>query len=318
MNILITGGTGFIGSYLAKKFVHDGHKVVLFEANPNISSIKEIIDNVLLINGDLANWAEVLDVVSSYNIEEIYHTGAYVSDGAEKFPSRAYKVNDAGTWHVLEAARLFKVNKVIFTSTMATYGDHITEPIHNDSPQFPRIMYGITKVAGERLGEYYHYKYGLDFRGIRFPSVIGPGRKGRGVSAYTTLIVQNAALGIPYNIYVKPETTLPLLYIEDAVNSLLLLANAPRINLSRCMYTIKGIPCSAQEIVDEVKLILPQAALNFTPDSNITDLVDRIPSLIDDTLARNDWNWKESFDLSSMIKGFITEVQSYPNNYLDD
>ncbi len=309
MTVLITGGTGFIGAHLASMLVAEGKKVVLFELNMNYQLIKDIIDRVELIQGDVSNWAEVLDVVSKFEIKEIFHTAALLSDNAEKYPLRAYKVNATGTWHVLEAARQFKVERVMFTSTNGTYGDHIGPLVSNDAPQFPRIMYGASKIAGERLGEYYYYRYGIDFRGIRFPSVIGPGRGGGGISAYTTLIIQQAALGQPYDIYVNPDTSMPILYIDDAVKALLLLSKTPNEQLSRRVYSLKGLVCSANEIVEEVKRLVPEASINYAPDPLIVNLIKYIPNM-DDSLSQKDWGWKCDYEqLPAMVSKFISELR---------
>ena len=309
MTVLITGGTGFIGAHLASTLVAEGKKVVLFELNMNYQLIKDIVDRVELIQGDVSNWAEVLDVVSKFEIKEIFHTAALLSDNAEKYPMRAYKVNATGTWHVLEAARQFKVERVMFTSTNGTYGDHIGPLVSNDAPQFPRIMYGVSKIAGERLGEYYYYRYGIDFRGIRFPSVIGPGRGGGGISAYTTLIIQQAALGQPYDIYVNPDTSMPILYIDDAVKALLLLSRTPNEQLSRRVYSLKGLVCSASEIVEEVMRIVPEASLNYVPDPLIVNLIKYIPNM-DDSLSQKDWGWKCDYEqLPAMVAKFISELR---------
>ncbi len=315
MALLITGGTGFIGANLARKLVEQEMQVVLMEISPNMKLIEDIASNVEIVRGDVTNWAEVVDTVNSYNITKIFHTAALLSDNAEKYPLRAYCVNATGTWNILESARQFKVEQVIFTSTLATYGDHVSEPVSNDAPQFPRILYGATKVAGERLGEYYFYRFGVDFRGIRFPSVIGPGRGSGGVSAFTTLIVQYAAMGLPYDIYVSPEIGLPIIYIEDCIRALLMLSNAPNQALSRRVYNVRGIPCTSGELVNLVKSVIPSAELRFVPDEHLTSLVRQIPAVIDDSLARNDWDWNETLDLKTSVKLFVKEVQKQPQRY---
>ena len=316
MSILITGGTGFLGAHLARALVKQGKKVILFEANPNLKIIEDIAANVEIVRGDIANWAEVIDAVSTYKIREIFHNAALLSENAEKFYLKAYQVNVTGTWHALEAARLFKVEKVLFSSTIGTYGDFVRDPVPNDAPQFPHSMYGATKVAAERLGEYYYYRFGLDFRGVRFPSVIGPGRGGGGLSAYTTLLVQLPAAGLPYDIYVTPETRLAVLYIDDAVNALISLSGAENKQLSRRIYNIGGVLCSAQEMVDCVKGILPQAELNFVPDDEMVKILKTVPSFLDDTLARQDWGWNEVFDLQTMVRSFIAEIQLNSHRYV--
>lgn len=309
MTVLITGGTGFLGANLAKELVAEGQKVVLFELYPNLKLVSDIINEVEMVRGDIANWAEVLDVVKKYDIKKIFHTAALLSDNAERFPLRAYEVNSNGTWHVLEAARLFGVETVVFTSTNGTYGDHIGGTVANDAPQFPRIIYGSTKVAGERLGEYYRYRFGVNFRGLRFPSVIGPGRGGGGVSTYTSLTVQNPALGLPYDIYVAPETKAPILYVEDAVNALKMLSVAPEEKLTRRMYSMSGVACCAADLAGEVKRLIPEAELTFTLNEKLDSIVKNIP-MMEDIMAQKDWGWQQQFNsVPAIVEKFIEGVR---------
>src|SRR4030067_616368 len=191
---LITGGLGFIGVYLAHALLQKGEEFVLFDIVGFSPIIKKIKDKVKIVQGDLASWAEVMEVVKHYEIDGIYHTGALLSASAEEKPITAYHVNAGGTFNVLEAARLFKVKRVIYLSTIASYGLGISDIVNEDTIQMPISMYGVTKVFSERLGEYYYRKFGVDFRGGRLPSVIGPGRGGGGASAYSTLMSSEPAL----------------------------------------------------------------------------------------------------------------------------
>ncbi len=316
MTILITGGTGFLGANLAKKLVAEDNQVVLFELNPNFRIVSEIIDKVEMVRGDIANWAEVLNVVKNYKIKTIFHTAALLSDNAERFPQRAYEINANGTYHVLEAARLFDVETVVFTSTNGTYGDHIGPTVSNDAPQFPRIIYGATKVAGERLGEYYYYRFGVNFRGLRFPPVIGPGRGPGGVSTYTTLTVQYPALGLPYEIYVAPETKAPVQYVEDAVNALKMLSEAPEEKLTRRMYSMSGVACCAADLVAEVKRLIPEAELTFKVNEQIDAIVKKIP-MMEDIMAQQDWGWQQQYNsLPVIVERFVETVRKNRELYI--
>lgn len=316
MTVLITGGTGFLGANLAKKLVAEDQQVVMFELNPNLKIVSDIINKVELVRGDIANWAEVLNVVKKYKVEKIFHTAALLSDNAERFPQRAYEVNANGTYHVLEAARLLDVKTVIFTSTNGTYGDHIGATVSNDAPQFPRIIYGSTKVAGERLGEYYCYRFGVNFRGLRFPSVIGPGRGPGGVSTYTTLSVQNPALGLPYEIYVSPETKAPVQYVDDAVNALKMLSEAPEDKLTRRMYSMSGVACCAADLVAEVKKLIPDAALTFKVNEQIDAIVKKIP-MMEDLKAQQDWGWQQQYNsLTALVEKFVESVRNNRELYV--
>ena len=154
MTNLITGGTGFVGSELAKKLLNRGEKVVLFDIAPRYENLESIKDDVIILRGDLANWSEVLNAVKEYDIKSIFHLGAMLSIPSEANPWGSYRVNADGAMHILEAARLFAVDKVIFTSSIAVYAGY-TGPIDESTVQKPDGMYALTKLFGELLGRFY-------------------------------------------------------------------------------------------------------------------------------------------------------------------
>lgn len=307
---LITGGLGFIGSHLARKLVQRGEEVVLFDIVSRSMLIDDIKGEVKVVRGDLGNWAEVLDAVRKYKIDCIYHTGALLSASAEENPLTAYMVNANGTFHVLEAARLFDVGKVIFLSTIATYGPGVPERVDDNVVQLPTTIYGVTKVFCERLGEYYHRKFGVNFRGLRFPSVIGPGRGGGGVSAYSSLIVQEPAASRPYEVFVDEVAKIPLLYIKDAVQSLFALEQAKEESLTRRVYNIEGFSPTALELASTVKKYQPDARIEFRPDPKMVEIAHSWPGELDGSCARKDWGWKTQYTLDEAVRDFIDEFQA--------
>jgi len=312
---LITGGLGFIGSHLARKLVQRGEEVVLFDVIRSSNLVDDIKDEVKIVQGNLGNWAEVLDVVRKYRVDCIYHAGALLSASAEESPLAAYMVNANGTFYILEAARLFNVEKVVFSSTVATYGPGVPESVSDDTIQIPTTMYGVTKVFCERLGEYYHRKFGVNFRGLRFPSVIGPGRGGGGASAYSSLIVQEPAAGRPYKPYVDEAARIPLLYIKDAVQALISLEEAEEERLKRRVYNIQGFSPSARDLADIVRSHLPGARIEFAPDHQMVEIVHSWPKELNDAQAREDWGWHARYTLDEAVKDFITEFQARRYRY---
>lgn len=312
---LITGGLGFIGTNLARALLKRGEEVVLFDVATKSPLIEDLKNNVTIVQGDLASWAEVMEVVKRYKIDGIFHTGALLSASAEERPITAYRVNAGGTFHILESAKLFDVERVIYLSTIATYGLGIPDTVNEETPQMPISMYGVTKVISERLGEYYHRKFGVDFRGVRFPSVIGPGRGPGGASVYSTLIIQNPALGRPYRCFVDEEARIPLLYIKDAVDSLIALYEADDKKLKRRVYNIGGFSPTARELADEVKRHLPQAIIEFQPIHEMAEVVHSWPKYMDESKAREEWGWQTKYFLKETVKDFIEEVQAHPEIY---
>ncbi|MBA7584568.1 putative epimerase/dehydratase [subsurface metagenome] len=311
---LITGGLGFIGSHLARKLVGLGEDVVLFDIATQAKLIDDIKDEVKIVRGDLSNWAHVLHTVKKYDVDCIYHTGALLSTTAEEDPLTAYMVNANGTLYVLEAARLFDVKKVIYLSTAATYGPGLPERISDDEVQRPTTMYGVTKVFCERLGEYYHRKFGLNFRGARFPSIIGSGRTGGGASAYTSLIVQEPAASRRYEVFVDEEARTPILYVKDAVRSLIQLEQAEENSLKRRVYNIEGFTPTprAIELANTVKKYIPNARIEFHPVPEMVDIVHNWAQEIDGRSAREDWGFKAQYTLDEAIADFIDDFRASP------
>ena len=312
---LITGGLGFIGTYLARTLLEKGEEVVLFDVITHSPLIKDLKNKVKMVQGDLASWADVLHTIRDHKIDAIYHTGALLSASAEEKPITAYHVNAGGTFHVLEAARLFKVKRVIYLSTIASYGLGIPDIVNEDTIQMPISMYGVTKVFSERLGEYYYRKFGVDFRGVRLPAVIGPGRGGGGASAYSTLMISEPALGRPYEVFVEEDVRMPLLYVKDAVDCLIRLYEAKNTRLKRRVYCIAGFSPTAKEIFNAVKKVLPKADLRFKPNKELTEIVRSWPKFLDETRAKEEWGWKTQYNLNDSVKSFIQQVQAHPEIY---
>jgi nucleoside-diphosphate-sugar epimerase len=308
---LITGGHGFLGYYLAELLLGEGEEVVLFDVVSESRFTESIKDRLKAVRGDLRNWVQVLDVVKDNDISCIFHAGALLPPVTEQSPAAAYAVNVTGTFNVLEAARLFGVDSVIYLSTLATFGRDVPRIVPNDAPQHPPNMYGVTKVCSERLGEYYYTRFGVNFRGVRFPPIIGMGRFDKAQSAYNYLAIQETALGRPYTVYVDTSTTIALLYVKDAVWSLVDLRNAEDRKLTRRVYNLYGFSATAQELVDSVGRCIPEAQIDFKPDQEMITLVENLPQRLDDTLAREDWGWSTRYSLDQAVEDFIGEIRAH-------
>jgi len=312
---LITGGTGFIGSHLARELHKRGEKVILFDVKEDCPIIKDIRDDISLIKGDLGSWPEVLHAVEGNKVDTIFHTGSLLSASAEENPIAGHKVNANGTFTILEAARLFNVKKVIYTSTIASYGIDLPEFVDEYTIQRPRTMYGVTKVFSELLGEYYNVKFGIIFRALRLPSVIGPGRGEGGLSAYSTLMISEPALGRPYSVPVKEDTVMAIQYIKDAVQALIMLRDAKAENLKRNTYNMAGFLPKAIDIVNSVKNYVPDAEITFAPDEGTVKIVDSWARTIHETRAQEEWGWEPRYFLDETVKDFIRELQKRRDLY---
>ena len=315
MATLITGGAGFIGLEVVRLLVENGEpRPVIFSRNPVREQMGDLADQVDIIRGDLGNFSHVLHAVKQARPKEIYHLGAMLSVPSEADPAAAFQTNAAGTFYVLEAARLFEVPRVIFASSGGTYGLDIADDMIRDTTiQRPQIFYGATKVFGEHMGLFYRRKYKLDFRGLRYPSVIGPGVRSPGVVQYTSWVIEECAKGNPFTIWVKPETRVPVMYIKDAARATVQLATAPVEQIKTVTYLIDGkkpTP-SAQELADTVQAKLPEAQITFRPDLEIQRIIDSVLPL-DDHNARREWGWEPTYTLERMVEDFLDELRKHP------
>ncbi len=319
MTTLITGGTGFIGATVARLLLARGEpRPVVFDRNPSPQRLDDIADQVEIIQGDLGNFSHVLHAVERTRPDTIFHLGGMLSFPSEADPAAALQANAMGTFHVLEAARLFKVAKVIFSSTIATYGMDIQEPVlTDDTIQRPELFYGITKVFGEQMGFFYRRKYGLDFRGVRFPSIVGPGVRTPAIVQYNSWAIEESAKGNPYEFYVDPATRCPVMYFKDAARSLVHLSDAPREAIKRGVYVIAGVTpiVSAGELADLIRARIPGAQLTFNPDRELQPILDRLLLPPDDRNAQQEWGWEAAYTQGDVIDDFLRELNDHPQRY---
>ena len=225
MRVAVTGGSGFVGSHLVRALVARGDEVTSLDVAAR-SPLLDGVAGVRIMRCDVAVAGEVGAVLAEVRPELIFHTAGILSASAEDRPHAAYQVNATGTYNVLQAAELLGIGRIVFTSTMASYGPGVARTVDETTPQRPITMYGVTKVFGELLGEYFSGRSELDFRAIRLPAVMGPGRGPGGASAYGGLIVSEAARGRPFVVPVKRSTVMPLIYVKDVVNALISVSEA--------------------------------------------------------------------------------------------
>ena len=306
MRILVTGGAGFVGLEVSRLLVEAGHDVTVFSRDPSPKRLGDLADRVTPVAGDLAHFSHVLDAVKGAAPEVIYHLGAMLSVPSDADPAAAIQTNAMGTFYVLEAARLFDVRQVIFSSSVATYGAGLGEGDIDDlSLQRPQLFYGATKVFGEHMGLVYRRKYDLDFRGIRYPSVVGPGVSTPGVAQYTSKVIEAAMQGEPFSIWVEPETRVALMSLHDAAAATVRLASAPREQIKAVNYLVDGVKptLSAAELADVVRARFQGARIDFQPDPVIAPLMRRNRNL-DDSAAREEWGWEPTQDYNAIIDTF--------------
>ena len=319
MATIITGGTGFLGAEVVRVLEERGDTdLFLFDIHPFTKRIDDLISRVEIIRGDLGEFSHVLDAVQNVRPQSIYHLGAMLSMPSEIDPSSAIRTNALGTHYVLEAARLFEVEQVLFSGTLWTYGSDVGgKTIDDQTLQRPTLFYGATKLFGEHMGLFYKRRYGLDFRGIRYPFIVGPGARIPGGVQYTCEVIEECAKGNPYTIRVRPGTRIPVIYIKDAARAITKLASAPLEQLKRANYVLAGVTPtpSAGELAEIVKSRLPEAKIEFELNKDLQDVLSKLQLKLDDSNARKEWNWQPEYDQEGIVKDFLLALNQHPERY---
>lgn len=309
---LITGGTGYIGAALAHILVERGEEVVIFDINVNHERLTFIEKELKIVQGDLANFSEVLNAVKDYRITEIYHIGAMLTFASEDNPWASFRSNVIGTYNILEAARLLDVQKIMCTSTFGTFGLQMEEVCTDLSIQRPLTMYGCGKLYSEGLGRFYRNKFGLDFRSIRYALMIGPNVRTAG--HWAPRMVEDAILGKSHEcIYAVPESRASLIYIKDAARAADMVIQAPRENINMVNYNVAGIPktVTAREIETALLKRYPETKISFKEDRMLPALRSHnIMRIFDDTYARKEWGWNPRYNtLESIFDAFEKDLK---------
>lgn len=316
MAILITGGGGYIGRWLATELAQRGEAVVAVDRQaPNPAWAPQLPPGTIFVENDVTDRDALLAAAQRAPISAIIHLAGIVTMGCERDPDMAMRVNLGGTHNALEVARLLGIPRVVLASTISVYGPDVPQPITEDVPALPLTWYGQSKILAEQLGIYYHRRWGLDFRAARMAAIVGASRVAASGSAtmYTSLIIERAALGQPYAIDVGEDAATPVCYVRDAAGALATLAlgaSAPRR-----IYNIGTDRASAVGLVELVKRRVPNAQLTFEPEPNLA-AVARISWHWDLSIAaaKEDLGWEPAYSLDSMVDDLMTTVRSQTNH----
>ncbi|PZX63691.1 NAD-dependent epimerase/dehydratase family protein [Hydrotalea sandarakina] len=308
--ILVIGASGQIGVELtlALRKVYGNNNVVASDLREENELLKGTGPYVSL---DVMN-KEMLHVqVIRQNITQIYLLAAILSATGEKNPNLAWNLNMQGLLNVLDIAREEQIQKVYWPSSIAVFGP--TSPKINCPQQTiiePITVYGISKYAGEFWCNYYHQRYGVDVRSLRYPGLISyKSAPGGGTTDYAVEIFHDALEEKNYNCFLREDTYLPMMYMPDAIKATLQLMEAPQEQIKvRTSYNIAAMSFSPKEIAAAIQKHIPDFTIHYKPDYRQT-IADSWPQSIDDTSARNDWNWKPDFDLDLMTADMIQNLQ---------
>ncbi len=308
--ILVTGATGQIGSELVvelrKKYGHDNVVAVGHKKPPSEAMLKSgPFESV-----DLADREAAEKLVKKHEIDTVYHLAAVLSATGEQYPQLAWNVNMDSLLNVLEIARTFGLTRVFWPSSIAVFGP--SSPRKN-TPQetvlLPTTMYGISKVAGELLCNYYFLKYGVDVRGVRYPGIVSSEvLPGGGTTDYAVAIFYEAIKSKRYTCFVREDTVLPMMYMPDCIKATIDLMEADSAKVKRHdSYNVAGMSFSAGELAAEIRKYIPDFKCEYKPDFR-QKIADSWPMSIDDNVARKDWAWKPSYTLPSMTKDMIEKL----------
>lgn len=307
MRVLVTGAAGQIGADLVTILIERGHQVIATDLRAPEADRRAPCEWRVL---DVTDRAQVAATVADTAPETVFHLAAILSARGEAAPHITYEVNQQGTYHVLEACREAGVGQLIFTSSIAVYGPGLPDPTPDDVPLHPTTMYGVTKVGGELLCDYYHQRYGMDVRGVRFPGLISASLPGGGTSDYALYMYTDGIRVGRYEAFCRPDTRIPLMYMPDGVRALFELANAPRERLTRSIYNVAACSPTAAEIAASVQRAIGDVSITFAPDPARQAILDSWPRSLDDRVARADWGWRPAYDLEQMTADLVPKIRA--------
>ena len=306
-SILITGANGQLGSVLVTELQkkHGMNHVIASDVR-----IKEDYEGIFETL-DVTNIKRLKYLIEAYQITQVYHLAAILSANGESSPLRTWDINTKTFFNVLEASLSSNVRKVFFPSSIAVFG---TNAPKNKTPQNyvlnPSTVYGISKVSGENWVQYYYEKYNLDIRSLRYPGIIGhQSLPGGGTTDYAIDVFHKAVQQVDFDCFLSKNRTLPMIYMDDAIRATIELMDAPKENIKiRTSYNLSGMSFSPVELQNSIHKIYPEFKINYKPDFR-DKIASSWPSSIDDSCARNDWNWKPLFDINQTTKLMIQNLK---------
>jgi len=309
--VLVTGACGQIGSELtlALRERYGGENVVAAGHRTNPSPT--LRDSGPFVFIDVLERERIERVVDEFSIDVIYHLAAVLSAAGEKNPHLAWDVNLNGLYNVLEVARERKMSRVFCPSSIAVFGP---ETPRDQTPQEtilrPTTIYGITKVAGELLCNYYVRRFGLDVRGIRYPGIISSETlPGGGTTDYAVEIFYEAIKHRRYTCFVREDTVLPMMYMPDCIRAAIMLMEADFSQLKHhADFNLAGLSFSVGELVAEIKKHIPSFVCEYEPDFR-QEIADTWPRTIDDSAAREEWGWEPQYNLAAMTASMLEELR---------
>lgn len=308
-NVLVIGAGGQIGTELVLELrkKHGDQNVVAADIK---IECPPLLTGGPYVQMDVLNRDAVRNYIIYKGFDEVYLLAALLSATAEKNPDFAWKLNMEGLFTILDLAKEGHIKKIFWPSSIAVFGP--TTPADH-TPQTtimePTTVYGISKLAGERWCAYYHTKYGVDVRSIRYPGLISyKSLPGGGTTDYAVDIFYKAKTVKSYTSFLSEDTALPMMFMDDAIRATIELMEASSKSIKiRSAYNLGGISFTPKQLGEAITKVIPDFQITFAPDFR-QDIADSWPNSIDDSEAKKDWNWKHQYDLEGLVKIMLTNV----------
>ena len=311
-NVLVIGSTGQIGSELTMKLrsIYGGNIVAGYI--PGAEPTGELLESGPAEIVDITNRQQIAEVVSKYQIDTIYNLAALLSAVAEAKPQLAWKIGMDGLFNVLEVAREMKC--AVFTpSSIGVFGDNTPkDKTPQDTIRNPRTMYGVTKVSGELLSDYYYTRFGVDTRSVRFPGLISyVTPPGGGTTDYAVDIYYAAAKGEKFVCPIKAGTFMDMMYMPDGLRAAIEIMEAdPTKLVHRNSFNIAAMSFDPEIIYNNIKKYVPDFQMEYQVDPLRQAIAESWPNSLDDTCARKEWGWKPEYDLDAMTRDMLAKLEA--------
>ena len=310
--VLVIGASGQIGTELVTRLseIHGSSNVISTDLRPPVIASDNPFEEL-----DVLDRNRLSEIFKKYEVKEVYLLAAMLSATGEKNPMKAWELNMNGLFNLLEAAREGKFQKLFWPSSIAVFGPSTPKlNTPQETVTEPSTVYGISKLAGERWCEYYHQKYNVDVRSIRYPGLIGwKSSPGGGTTDYAVHIFHEALEKGEYTSFLSENTLLPMMYMPDGIEATIRIMQADSASIKiRSSYNLSGMSFSPKDIADEVKKHIPDFSMRYAPDFRQA-IADSWPSSIDDSSAQKDWGWKPQYDLAKMTEDMLLNLKKLRN-----
>ena len=303
---MVIGAMGQVGTDLVNKLAS-----IYGTSNVIVSDIKSPQkSNTFFETMDVLDKNAIKDVFTRHKPTMVYHLAAMLSATAEKYPKKAWELNMQGQFNIFDACLDHQVDRLFWPSSIAVFGPNTPKILTPQNAYCdPTTIYGISKLTGEQYCNYYHKRYNLDVRSIRYPGLISwKAQAGGGTTDYAVEVFSEIIKTKSYSCFLKPDTMLPMMYMDDAIRATIEILEAPSNKIKeRTSYNIAGFSFTPKQLFDEIALHEPAAVFGYQADER-QQIADSWPKSIDDKVARSDWSWHHHFSLSKMVSNMFENL----------